>query len=527
MATDTSAIDLAGLIEREAGVRFGKRQGKNDPTVKGGPCPFCGQGTDRFAVFVADQPQHYLCGIHGNGCGAHGDAITFIREYHDYGYFEACEHLGIDPSKEYENHGPRKEREDVAPVELWQTVGMVLCQAARNLLWSEDSAARAALQYLRHSRGLTDATIKHFGLGYNPVNKWIDPQEWGLTLEEGKKLWLPRGIVIPWRVNGQLWAINIRRGDKDVQADVARQVAKGVKKPVKRKYVVVSGSSQGLYNHDFIQPGAPLVLAEGEFDVMIVWQELAGKVSVVGTGGASKAHGDQWLQAIAAAGVKIWAGDVDDNNAGQDAAKRWQRKAGGVWVSAWAHDMTDMKLAGMDLQAWYDVALAMAASQAEHAPVVADPPAAVAPVVDPLMPSTKEYQADQLTALADRCCVCGLHIEAASNGQLSEEERARLAEIEFFYGDEGQLWCQDHYPPLLASQAPAVVDSTKDEFIAQAVHIVHSAFGPKSKFEIHIDPPGYTLAEHVKVLAEAEKERVKAAMAAYRKAQNDAVLGRA
>ena len=102
---DLSMIDLASLLECEAAVRFGKVVGLKDPVRKGGPCPFCGRGEDRFAVFVLDVPHHYLCGIHGNGCGAYGDAITFLREFLGMGYFEACDYLAIDPGSAYD--GPR------------------------------------------------------------------------------------------------------------------------------------------------------------------------------------------------------------------------------------------------------------------------------------------------------------------------------------------------------------------------------------------------------------------------------------
>ncbi len=79
-------VDLVSLIEQKTPTRFGKAAGNGSKRTQKGPCPFCKAGTDRFAVFVTDRPQRYICGINGNtggnaGCGARGDAINFLRDY--------------------------------------------------------------------------------------------------------------------------------------------------------------------------------------------------------------------------------------------------------------------------------------------------------------------------------------------------------------------------------------------------------------------------------------------------------------
>jgi len=56
--------------------------------------------------------------------------------------------------------------------------------------------------------------VRTFGLGYNPADRYEDPALWGLPSErDGRRyrIWLPRGIVIPWWIDGELWRINIRR----------------------------------------------------------------------------------------------------------------------------------------------------------------------------------------------------------------------------------------------------------------------------------------------------------------------------
>ena len=62
--------------------------------------------------------------------------------------------------------------------------------------------------YLEKERGLSPETYRAFRLGYNPTNLYDDPGKWGL---DGKKIWLPRGIVIPSFWRGKPWYIKVRR----------------------------------------------------------------------------------------------------------------------------------------------------------------------------------------------------------------------------------------------------------------------------------------------------------------------------
>lgn len=68
-----------------------------------GPCPWCG-GEDRFVVFVEQGEQQkgsYYCFENpGKGCGRGGDAITFLEEYHDKSWAEACKKLGLEEKLE-------------------------------------------------------------------------------------------------------------------------------------------------------------------------------------------------------------------------------------------------------------------------------------------------------------------------------------------------------------------------------------------------------------------------------------------
>jgi len=76
-----------------------------------GPCPWCG-GEDRFVVFVdeGEGKGAYKCFDNpGRGCGKSGDAIKFLREYHDLDWVEACEKLGFE--EKLEKYGGQTEED--------------------------------------------------------------------------------------------------------------------------------------------------------------------------------------------------------------------------------------------------------------------------------------------------------------------------------------------------------------------------------------------------------------------------------
>lgn len=131
-----------------------KRAGSN---VKG-LCPFHNEKTPSFTVYPGSQSFYCF------GCGAGGDAITFIQKYNNLDYAGAVEYLaarsGIEISQ---NHWQSEQG-----VSRKRVLDMNLCAARyfREQLFTSQGAA--ALRYLTEERRLSIATIKHFGLGYAP-----------------------------------------------------------------------------------------------------------------------------------------------------------------------------------------------------------------------------------------------------------------------------------------------------------------------------------------------------------------------
>jgi hypothetical protein len=121
------------------------------------------------------------------------------------------------------------------------------------------------------------------------------------------------------------------------------------------------------------------VLAEGEFDAILLAQEAGDLVDVVTLGSASACPGGRWLGALRDARRILVCYDLDE--AGQrgaaalaalsalSARSRPVRPVGGK-------DLTEMHLAGGDLRAWMQSHLARHAAATAHA--TPDPPAAPA-----------------------------------------------------------------------------------------------------------------------------------------------------
>lgn len=345
MPVNLSAVDLAGLIERKApAVRLGKEYGNGTKRTRKGRCPWCG-GTHRFAVFIASDPQRYYCGIHGDGCKAHGDAITFLREYCGMSWREACEELHIEPGEYVSSTTGVRKVTQIArgPSQKWIDQAEAFMQQAHKYLFT--SGGKGALDYLI-SRGFTLETIKHFHLGYCPRWEKQNASLWGLDDQE--TVTVAEGIVIPSYIEGTLWHLDTRRlrKFKDETPEAFQ----------KRRYHEIPGGVTCLFNADTIEPDRPVIVTEGRIDAMIAWQELRDLAACVATGSAGDSQGAQWAMTLAIASHVIVA--FDDDQAGKNAARYWSRVIeGACYYPPYEHDINDMFLAGHDLKEWLTIGL--------------------------------------------------------------------------------------------------------------------------------------------------------------------------
>lgn len=123
-----------------------------------GLCPFHSEKTPSFTVFPARQG--YYC----FGCGAGGDAITFVRQIENLEYVPALEFLakrvGITIPADATRRGVGFDRARML------SMNKEAARFFRECLFDPKLGAAARAYF--EKRALSTATIKHFGLGYSP-----------------------------------------------------------------------------------------------------------------------------------------------------------------------------------------------------------------------------------------------------------------------------------------------------------------------------------------------------------------------
>ena len=304
MPVDTAAlkqrIDLLALLGRDTRLR------KVASTAGGewaGPCPFCG-GRDRFRV------QPFLGVWWCRQCGGQrwGDAIDYLIRRDGVSFVDACRQLGASES-ELDAGRPRAERAERVAKRLglqrandvrladdrevssdWQAAASLFVEhAERSLRSAEGDRARV---YLRQ-RGLRDHTLRVWRLGFQPRYGLYAPvEDWGL---DGQRVYLPRGIVLPWMVDGRVGHLQVRTSSHDPQ----------------QRYLSVRGGHPWLFGSDTLVPNAPAILLEGVLDTLLVWQEAGDLLGAASLGSCRKLPSPRALRVLERARPLFEAYDAD------------------------------------------------------------------------------------------------------------------------------------------------------------------------------------------------------------------------
>ncbi len=172
----------------------------------------------------------------------------------------------------------------------------LVCEAAACLWGPGGQNARA---YLR-GRGLTDETIRTAGLGFTS----------GIAIptRAGDRCYWCCGVVIPWRDRTRLTRIKIRRIDDG-----------------KPKYAEAYSDCPLIYpDPAVIRPGKPLIVSEGEFDCLLLAQQLP-EVSVITLGSASARTDPAVLSRMLSS--PRWFIALDADEAGDKAAAKFPASA--------------------------------------------------------------------------------------------------------------------------------------------------------------------------------------------------------
>jgi Toprim-like len=315
----------------------------------------------------------YADGWVDRATGERGDIFSLVQKLQKVSFSQAVEYVA---GRAGGSVAPRQVRIRVnnqhlsitsePPVLPWQQAALAVVEASERYLWSDRPDALMALAYLRDVRGLSDETIRAARLGYNP--RWAKTS-WRQA--DGRYASLAPGIIIPWIVTGALWAVKVRCIVGNLAEALARkpEQLRGEESP---KYLNLADGNQAgaLYNADAIQPGKPLLIVEGELDVLITDQIAGDLVTAVTVGSASYELGQRWREQVEACSDVFSA--LDNDEAGQKGTAKLTdllgSKHSAIKIPA-GKDVTDFVMGGGDLLAWLDRAI-----HAEPAPYWAGVP---------------------------------------------------------------------------------------------------------------------------------------------------------
>jgi hypothetical protein len=247
---------------------------------------------------------------------------------------------------------PPRRVHDEPPAPAWQDRAAAAVDRAEALLWSP--AGARALEYLRQDRGLTDDSIRRWRLGYVADDAFDPPGAWGLPAGT-KRIWLPRGILIPSEVHGDLYYVTVPRPVLDCAGRpdaLARRLgvrpAGGVP-----KYVRPRGHTAALFGAGTLAARSIALDLEGELDVIVTVQQAGDLVGAVTMGGTTIPVGGRWLLALS--GARRIIAIRDNDGAGAAAAAKLKSLSRRMRVASYpstAKDATALHAGGGDLRGW-------------------------------------------------------------------------------------------------------------------------------------------------------------------------------
>ncbi|WP_288230450.1 CHC2 zinc finger domain-containing protein [uncultured Desulfovibrio sp.] len=331
------------------------------------PCPCCG-GKDRCNIWPEQQDGrgYFWC----RQCDAKGDGIQFLRDYAGMSYADACKRVGVTPVANLKAPSlpPAKRGEKFEAVfgELGQLEGVnrpVWQGRARAFVaWATEHLVNTPVQMAwLADRGIDATAVRRYKLGYNPGEKGnnsiIRPREvWGLPPEikedgKPKRLWLPRGIVIPQILpgpggTGVVHRVRIRRLDADREQF----------RP-KCKYFVVPGSAMDVLwlpcTTSLYEGGGIVVVTESELDAILLHYLAGNLVHCVAsmTSNIRNLSRDVFERLQEALCILV---ALDMDKAGADGWPRWERTFPRAkrWPVPTGKDPGEAFAAGENLRLW-------------------------------------------------------------------------------------------------------------------------------------------------------------------------------
>ncbi|MGN6454469.1 MAG: CHC2 zinc finger domain-containing protein, partial [Steroidobacteraceae bacterium] len=139
-------------------------------------CPFHAEKTPSF--WVSPDKQFYHC----FGCGKHGTVLGFLMDHDHLAFPEAVEELATRLGVEVPHEGGAQRSARSADEPLYE----LMARVAR--FYSEQLEHEPRARDYLAKRGLTDATLERFAIGYAP-NSWNElGRRFGTSDAEQKRL---------------------------------------------------------------------------------------------------------------------------------------------------------------------------------------------------------------------------------------------------------------------------------------------------------------------------------------------------
>ena len=248
-----------------------------------GLCPFHNEKSPSFSV--SRDKQMYYC----FGCGAGGNVFTFLMEYENFSFPEALKYLaeraGMELPEEELNEEAKRAMDEKARL---REMNKLSANYFYYLLHSK--RGQKGLAYLK-DRGITDATIKHFGLGYADIyndDLYRFLKSKGYSDEELKDSAL---VTIDERRGGsdKFWnrvMFPIMDVNNRVIGFGGRVMGDGSPKYLNSKETKLFDKSRNLYGLNFARSSRKkeIILCEGYMDVISMHQAgFTNAVAALGT----------------------------------------------------------------------------------------------------------------------------------------------------------------------------------------------------------------------------------------------------
>lgn len=284
-----------------------------------GLCPFHSEKTGSFSVSDDPDRQMYYC----FGCHASGSVLTFLMKYESMTFQEALTELakraGIElPQPDYRD----SIRESKIAKQKYNIMTANKEAATYFYKLLKSDAGRAAREYVK-KRGLTDETIRNFGIGY--ANKYSDDlykylKQKGISdeaMSEARLVTIKEEKVYDFFWNRVMFPI------MDVRNRVigfgGRVLGDGEPKYLNTPETICFEKNRNLFGLNYAKKhkGEAFILCEGNMDVISMHQ--AGFTNAVASLGTSLTQGQAGLLRRYTDNVYI-AYDADE--AGRNAALR-------------------------------------------------------------------------------------------------------------------------------------------------------------------------------------------------------------